>query len=285
LALILRPNPNNLFNLAKKIVMKNFVWLLLVMATAAISCKKSTGFNIFTVQQDREFGQQLKAEIAANPSQYPVLPFVGNEAKYNYLYTMRDRILASDEMVHRNDFAWELYIINDNNTLNAFAAPGGFMYVYTGLIRYLDEADHLAGVIGHEIAHADQRHSTEQMTQVYGVETLLAILAGNNQGTLTQIAQGLASLSFSRAHEREADEFSVRYLCDTEYASNGAAAFFQKMIDQGQTGGTPAFLSTHPNPENRVNSINTKATELGCRTTLRVTPAGEMTYAQFKALF
>ena len=257
--------------------------LALVLGQSA--CKRSTGINIFTVQQDIEFGQQLKAEIAANPAQYPVLPFVGNEMKYNYLHTMRDRILASSSVTYRDRFAWELYIINDDNTLNAFAAPGGFMYVYTGLIKFLDEADHLAGVVGHEIAHADRRHSTDQMTRAYGIETLVSIIAGNNPGTLAQIAQGLASLSFSRAHETEADDFSVRYLCDTEYAANGAAAFFQKLLDQGQSGGTPAFLSTHPNPDNRVQNINQRAAQLGCSTNLRNTPPSELSYAQFKALF
>ena len=246
-----------------------FTGLMAMMLIAVTGCKKGKGVNIFTVQQDKELGAQLKAQIDSSPTEYPVLPYVGNEQAYNYMYAMRDEILSSDEITYRNEFLWELYIIQDDSTLNAFCAPGGYIYVYTGIMKYLDEADHLAGVLGHEFAHADQRHSTQQMTQVYGLELLLSVIAGDDPGALAQLAAGLASLSFSRSHETDADEHSVDYLCDTEYASNGAAAFFQKLIDQGQAGGTPAFLSTHPDPGNRVTKINARATELGCSTTLK----------------
>jgi len=70
---------------------------------------------------------------------------------------------------HKDDFAWQVKIIDDPETLNAFATPGGYIYVYTGLIKFLDTEDQLAGVMGHEIAHADLRHSTRQMTSSYGV--------------------------------------------------------------------------------------------------------------------
>lgn len=247
------------------------------------ACKKDNGgggINIFTIQQDRELGMQLAQEIESNPAEYPVLPYQGNEQAYEYLYSMRDTILSSDEIRFREEFAWDLTIIQDDNTLNAFAAPGGYMYVYTGLIKFLDQADHLAGVVGHEIAHADQRHSTQQLTQQYGISTLTTLLLGENPGLLAEIATGLVSLSFSRSDETDADEHSVDYLCDTYYASNGAAGFFQKLIDNGQSGGTPAFLSTHPNPDNRVGNINDRAVNNGCDTTAREN-AG---YAAFKAL-
>jgi predicted Zn-dependent protease len=260
---------------------KTIFWgIFLAFAVILGSCKKGNGINIFTVEQDKQFGAQLKVQIDSTPSQYPVLPYIGNEQAYNYLYAMRDDILSSDKIQYKNTFNWELYIINDDSTLNAFCAPGGYIYVYTGIIAFLDEADHLAGVLGHEIAHADRRHSTQQMTQQYGLEVLLGVIAGDNPGMLAQIAAGLTSLSFSRSHETDADDHSVEYLCDTEYASNGAAAFFQKLIDNGQSGATPAFLSTHPDPGNRVQNINTDAANLGCSTTLKAN-AG---WAAFQAL-
>lgn len=255
------------------------IWLgCAALALSLPACKKG-GLNLFTIQDDKNLGAQLKAEIEANPSQYPLLPFTGNETAYSYLYAMRDAILQSDNVKRKNDFLWETYIIHDDNTLNAFCAPGGYIYVYTGIIKFLDEADHLAGVMGHEIAHADERHSTEQMTQTYGLQVITDIILGNNQNQLSEIAKGLATLGFSRSHEKEADDRSVDYLCDTDYASNGAAAFFEKLIATQQAGNTPAFLSTHPNPKNRVQNINKRATDLGCSTALKAN-AG---YAAFKA--
>ncbi|HEY8399997.1 MAG TPA: M48 family metalloprotease, partial [Cytophagaceae bacterium] len=156
------------------------------------------------------------------------------------------------------------------------------LYVYTGIIKYLKAEDHLAGVLAHEIAHSDRRHSTKQMTQQYGIQTLLSIAFGKNPGMLAQIAAGLANLKFSREDETEADTYSVRYLCQNpaKYEADGAAGFFQQLIDEGDDGGIPEFLSTHPNPDNRVQNIELKAQELGCDTGLKA-PA---TYEDFKKM-
>jgi len=136
--------------------------------------------------------------------------------------------LNSNGIIYRDEFTWQTKIIHDDTTLNAFAGPGGYIYVYTGLIKFLESEDHFAGVLAHEIAHADRRHVTDQLTTVYGLSFLLDILLGEeNPGTVAQIAAGLASLSFSRSKEKEADEYSVIYLCETEWKSNGAGGFFQ----------------------------------------------------------
>jgi predicted Zn-dependent protease len=90
------------------------------------------------------------------------------------------------------------------------------------------------------------------------------MVLGKNQGALTQLAQGLLGLRYSREHEKEADFFSVEYLCSTKYRSDGAADFFKKMLGQQQGGKVPAFLSTHPSPQNRVAEITKKAKSGGC---------------------
>ncbi|UOQ83113.1 M48 family metallopeptidase [Hymenobacter sp. 5414T-23] len=132
-------------------------------------------------------------------------------------------------------------------------------------MKFLDNEDQLAGVLGHEIAHADRRHTSRQLQQQYGISLLLSVLLGENPGQLAQIATGLGQLKFSRDFEREADEYSVVYLNGTNYyACDGAAGFFIKAEAQGQSG-TPEFLSTHPNPGSRIQDIQTKADQLGCR--------------------
>jgi len=187
-----------------------------------------------------------------------------NPELYQEVFKIRDAILASGKVTYKDEFAWQVKIIDDPNTLNAFAAPGGFIYVYTGIILFLDSLDHFAGVMGHELAHADRRHATNQMIKNSGVQLLLEIALGENGGAVAQVAQGLVGLSFSRKDETDADEWSVEYLCNTQYQSNGAAGFFEKLVDNGQAGGTPEFLSTHPSPDNRVEDINAHANELGC---------------------
>ena len=224
--------------------------------------KGGKGVNLFSVQDDIQLGAQVKKEIESNPQEFPILPEKGNEEVYSYIRGITNKILNTGKVQYRNEFAWEVKIIDDDETLNAFCTPGGYIYVYTGLIKFLDSEDELAGVMGHEIAHAAMRHSTRQLTKLYGAQVLLAIATGKSEpGLIEQIALGLVSLKFSRGHETEADDYSVQYLCPTSYYAGGAAGFFEKMEGQPTP---PEFLSTHPNPGNRVTNIKTKKQELGC---------------------
>lgn len=244
--------------------------LAFVLSFIFLSCdslrKGGGGLNIFPISQDVELGKQVKAEIESKPNEYNVLSRAKHPAAYKHLDRMMNAILNSGEVKYKNEFAWEAYIIGDDNTLNAFCTPGGYIYVYTGLIKYLDNESDLAGVLGHEIAHADRRHSTKQLTKLYGVEILSAIALGeSSSGTIAQIAKGLASLKFSRAHEEDADDHSVKYLCPTGYKADGAASFFQKLIENKQAGGTPEFMSTHPSPDSRVENIKKEKVTLSCK--------------------
>lgn len=238
-----------------------------IIASSAISlagCSKDGGgINIFSIEDDKQLGLQTKSQIEADPGQFPVLDPATHAAAYSYINALRDDILASGKVIHKDDFIWEVKIIKNDEVQNAFCTPGGYIYVYTGLIKYLDNKSALAGVMGHEMAHADRRHSTTQMTKTYGVQTLLDVVVGKNQGLLTQIGAELVNLKFSRSDESEADEYSVKYLCPTKYHADGAAYFFQKIIDMGSSN-PPEFLSTHPNPDNRVSNIKQKATDGGC---------------------
>lgn len=243
-----------------------FIVALLVCATVMVSfngCKKDGGFNFFTIEDDKNFGAQVEAEINSS-GQYNILDRTTYASQYAYLENIKQQILNSGQVTHANDFTWKLYIIKDDATQNAFCTPGGYIYVYTGLIKYLDNASSLAGVIGHEMAHADKRHSTQQLTAQYGFSLLVSVIAGTTgQDQLAQIVGGLSSLAYSRDHEKEADKYSVIYLCPTQYRADGAADFFQKIIDSG-TPSPPAFLSTHPSPDNRVANIQAEKAERNC---------------------
>ena len=267
--------------------MKRILLAFILIMVIATGCDKNNDLVLFSINNDIELGEQVAAEIASDPATYPVLDRASNSEAYAYLDAMRDQILNSGNVSYKDEFEWELHIIDDDETLNAFATPGGFIYIYTGLIKYLESADHLAGVLGHEIAHSDQRHTSKNIQTQYSVGILLSILLGEDAGEIAQIAADLASgaayLKFSRSYEEEADEYSVLYLSETNYACNGAAGFFEKLLDSGQTSGVPEFLSTHPAEASRVTDINAQADEQGCDTS-PISESG-MTYEEFKALF
>jgi predicted Zn-dependent protease len=119
------------------------------------------------------------------------------------------------------------------------------------------------------------------MQTQYGVELLLNVVLGKDLAQVSQIASGMLQLKNSREHEKEADEYSVKYLCPTPYNAAGAAGFFTKLEASGiQCGGIQQFFSTHPCPDNRIANIATNKTTEGCTGT----GTFDAEYANFKAL-
>mgnify|MGYP000874245603 CR=1 FL=1 len=238
-----------------------FVLILMLF----VSCRSKDGdLNVFSTDEDVKLGEQYSNFLATNTEEFPVLSRRDYPLAYKKLEQITSAILASPTLLHKDEFPWEVYIIDNDTVLNAFCTPGGYIYVYTGLIKFLESEDQLAGVLGHEIAHADLRHSTEQMTKNYGVRILIRVFTGDDS-VLGDVAGNLVSLGFSRKDETEADMQSVQYLMDTKYDPRGVARFFEKMEDRGESLGPLVFLSTHPNPENRVEKIYEKWKELGSK--------------------
>jgi predicted Zn-dependent protease len=241
--------------------MKKISYFILLLPLL-IGCSSGVNLNLFSIEDDREFGRKVSQEIEADPK-YKFLDSVKYSEVYDYIYKIRNEILNSGNVKHKNDFDWRIRIIQDDSTLNAFCTPGGYIYVFTGILKFLDSEDQLAGVMGHEIAHADLRHSTRQMTEMFGIQLLLELIAGDSQN-IKDITSGLIGLTFSRGHEKEADQNSVEYLCPTKYNAAGGAGFFEKLIQKGDSNNPPVFLSTHPDPGNRVEKFKQAKTEKGC---------------------
>ena len=230
--------------------------VVLVAAPLWTSCGAAQVLG--SIELDIKLGEQTAEQINANPREYPILPESKYPEVYEYLNSIKRTILNSGAVTYDEDFAWQLYVINDPETLNAFATPGGYIYIYTGLMFYLDGEDEIAGVLGHEIAHADLRHSTQQIRQERR-RKVLGRISGTSMETLDQ----LLGLRHSRSDETEADRASVRYLCNTEYDASGAAGFFEKLDAEGGQE-PPQFLSTHPSSDNRVEEIENEVRAQGC---------------------
>ncbi len=247
----------------------SFLFTSILLFTA---CSKDGNINVFSVQDDINFGAQLDSSILADPTEYPILQPNEYPEAYEYLNNIMNLIISSDEIYHKDVFPWRVRIV-DRDILNAFAAPGGYIYFYTGFIKYAASEAELAGVMAHEIAHADLRHSTESLTKEYGLSTLLSILIGKDAGQLKQIASemalGGASLKFSRKNEYEADEHSVRYLNSIrdakKYDATSITDFFDRMQKDSlsEANGSFEFLRTHPYDDNRKENVNKIWAELG----------------------
>lgn len=247
---------------------RSLVSFLVIMILVS-GCAK-WGLNIFTDEDEVRLGMQLDQEIRKNSKEYPV--YSGDPTVKQYIINnIFNQILNSSEIKKRNVYKYQLELIQNDSILNAFATPGGYVYVYTGILKYLDSEAALAGVLAHEIAHAERRHATQNLTSYYGLSMLASLVLGENPNEIAQIATnlftGLTFLANSRAFEDEADDYSIRYLRSTRFYPGGVKFFFEKLKNDRLIDSQPSkiktFLSTHPDPIDRINTAEARLRNLG----------------------
>lgn len=253
--------------------MKRFRITVFIIALLGITAC-SAGIALYSPQEQVEIGKQIDKEIRANPKQYPIDP--GDAAAKEYIDKKIFRpIIESPTVKYKGVFPYRLEIIHNDSIINAFAVPGGFVYVYTGLLKYIDSEAALAGVLAHEIAHAENEHAAKRMFDARLLQTGSAMLIKDSSPEFLKIGAALGIngwiLANSRADEDQADDYSVSYLKSTRFYPGGVKLMFEKLKDDGAI--TPQnakkrgflgvlgdaakmFTATHPEPVERIEVIN-----------------------------
>jgi beta-barrel assembly-enhancing protease len=219
------------------------------------------GMNFFSPEQDVQLGQQNAAEVE---KQMPIL----KDAQLNqYIQRLGQKLVAHAPSVNGVQYPFSFKIVNQKE-INAFALPGGPIYVNLGTIQAADTEAQLAGVIGHEMGHVIMRHSTNQASKQMLISAPFAVLGGRLSGGLGQLAQlgisfgvNSALLRYSRQAESQADLIGTDIIHDAGYDPRAMAQFFEKLESQGGARG-PQFLSDHPNPGNRAEAVTAEAATL-----------------------
>ncbi len=214
------------------------------------------GLNIYPISEDVKLGQNLDQQIKADTKTYPIY---SEPSARSYVQNIVNQLKTSPKVKYAGTFPYTVTLINDSKTLNAFCTPGGYIYVYTGILKALDNEASLAAVLGHEIAHAERRHSTQRMTKALGAQLMLDLALGKNPDKTTEVAAnlftGLALLKNSRDDESEADEYSFSYMQSSRWFPGALAYFFEKV--KGNSGGVlERWTSTHPLPQDRIDANN-----------------------------
>jgi beta-barrel assembly-enhancing protease len=215
-----------------------------------------TGCGVST-QQEIEMGAQYAQQINAQ------LPIVGDPEVNRYINVLGDSIAR---LTSRSDIPdWKFYVV-DSKEVNAFAVPGGYIYVNRGLIERTQRMDQLAGVLGHEIGHVVRRHSIKQMQQQQGANvgvTLACVLTRicDSQAGQAAIQVGGTALfaKFSRSDETEADEEGIKNVVRAGISPNGIPEMFQILLNEraSNPSAVEGWFSTHPMEEDRI--ANTRA--------------------------
>jgi beta-barrel assembly-enhancing protease len=212
-------------------------------------------------QQEIQMGQEYAQQINAQ------LPIVQDPELNRYINVLGDSIAG---LTSRKDLTWHFFIV-DSKEVNAFAVPGGYVYVNRGLIERSDKMDEVAGVLGHEIGHVLRRHTVKQMEKEQGANigiTLACVLTGvcNSQvaGAAINIAGSAVFARFSRSDEAEADQEGFNNVVRAGISPEGMVSMFRKLLEERKTrpAGVEAWFLTHPLEEDRITAIQTRINAL-----------------------
>ena len=224
------------------------------------------GFNLFSKQQDVQLGEESAAQVRKQ------MTVINDPALTEYVNHVGKRLVASQEATE-SGFPFSFEVVADPS-INAFALPGGHMFINTGLLRAVDNEAQLAGVMGHEMSHVILRHGTNQASKANLIELPAALAAqmagkGSMMGQLAQLGIGLGAssvlLKFSRSAEGQADLMGSHLMAEAGYDPMEMAHFFNKLSSgpgapgKGMMGKAAQFMSDHPNPDNRERAIEQEA--------------------------
>ena len=243
-----------------------FVTLFMVTGSGLFGCAgRISDINIFTDAQEVQLGKQFSGEIEKEMKMYsdPVVTA--------YIDQLGQHLANHSQ---RQNITYHFKVVN-TEVVNAFAVPGGYLYVNIGLIRAAENESELAGVIGHEIGHVVGKHGVKQMTRQLGLAAVAQLALGEDQNKLKQMVANLAAngvlTKYSRDAEREADIYAVQEMYDAGIDPEGMATFFEKLrnLQKSKPSKLQQLFSTHPPTTERITAVRSQIARLPRKSNLK----------------
>jgi len=255
--------PPSTFSVSSVFVVKGVVAVVWCLALAACATNPVTGkreISFMSEAQEIQIGRELDVEAQREMGVYD------DRALQEYIDDIGQRLARNS---HRPNLPWHFTLV-DVPAINAFALPGGYIYVTRGILAYLDDEAELAGVLGHEIGHVTARHAAQAYTRA--TEAGLGLLLGSifvpavrPFGDLAQTGLGVLFLKYGRGDELESDRLGAEYAGKTGWDPAAVSEFLTtlgRVQELSDSRGVPNWLSTHPEPENRVQEIQAMVTQV-----------------------
>jgi predicted Zn-dependent protease len=212
-----------------------------------------------TPQQEVVIGRQSAPEMAAQHGNlYP------DRTLQDYIDQVGNRVIQSSA-AKNSEYPFEFHLLRDSQTINAFALPGGQVFITAALLSKLNSESQLAGVLGHEVGHVIGRHGAEHLAKqqlggalvnAVGIAASDSPGSGRSAAVLAQAVNQMVNLKYGREDELESDRLGFEFMTEAGYNPIGIIELM-KILDsaRGGAGGQPEFMSTHPDPGNRVEQL------------------------------
>jgi predicted Zn-dependent protease len=236
--------------------------LALIALVAACATNPVTGkreITLMSESQEISIGQENHPQILREMGQY------NDPELQRYVNDLGQKLAKSSE---RPSLPWHFTVV-DQPVVNAFAVPGGFIYITRGILAYLDSEAQLVGVLGHEIGHVTARHSAQQYTRQIGGQLGLVALgifvpAARPFGDISAQALGLLFLKYGREDELQSDSLGAKYAATNGWDPQAVPGFLAVLgrLSEGSEKGIPNWLSTHPDPASRVGEVQALVQQL-----------------------
>jgi predicted Zn-dependent protease len=253
----------------------------LFAAAGLAGCATLGQINIVSEEQELQMGAQFAAELETQ------LRFVHDAEVVGYVNNL-GQLLA--RVSQRSNIPYTFHVV-DTDEVNAFAVPGGYLYVHRGLIEAAANEAELAGVLAHEIGHVVGRDSARQLSQQMGISVLAGIALGQDPNTVASLAAQIAAtgalMSYSREMESEADQYGVQETYDAGIDPVGIATFFDKLValrDGAEAGAVEHFFSSHPDPGARAATVRALIAALPPKNLRMNSPGFDSAKARLKAM-
>lgn len=267
------------YNLSKNLAALSLAWAMLIMPFAALGQTRiEMPKNRYKVQDDIKIGREAAAQVEQQ------MPILNDYEATNYVQQVGRRLVnAIPPQFQHPEFRYTFKVVNASD-INAFALPGGPMYVNRGMIEAAHNEGEMAGVMAHELAHVALRHGTAQATQqskplnqlgTIGLILGGAILGGQQGAQLGALGAQAWQTKYSREYETQADTLGAQIMANAGYDPRDLANMFRTIEQQSGGSRSPEWLSSHPNPGNRYNNIEREAQML------RVAGGGERNNREF----
>lgn len=224
----------------------------------------NTSYNPITGEEQRVALSPEQEVVLGQQGRQEVVAQMGGLHPSSELQAYIDRVgqrVLQQSKAAQSPYLFEFHLVDDPDTINAFALPGGQIFITTGLLGALDAESQLAGVLGHEIGHVVARHGAEHLAkQQLGAMLVNAIgiaasddrQNGRQAAVIAQAVNQMVSLNYGREDELESDRLGFEFMTAADYNPEGIVELMQIFESAESRGRPPEFLSTHPNPGNRI---------------------------------